>query len=428
MSLSIQQYEEILGSELLPALGCTEPIAIALCGALAREQLGGMPEEVTVRCSGNIIKNVDAVIVPQSGGRKGIAFAVALGIFGGDASLGLQVLQTVRDEHIARAEAFIQEGKVRIEHEQTSEALYIACDVRNSEHSATVVISNTHTNVSLIIKDEQVLHREEETDFDPASDEIKALKRRLRFEEIWKIAEAPEITAPGKIREILEEQINCNRAISREGLMNNWGQQVGKTLLKHEKPSLEAQMVGGAAAGSDARMAGCSMPVVINSGSGNQGMTVSVPLIVMAEELDLPEDKLLRALFVSNLIAIHQKSGIGNLSAYCGAVSAAAAAAAGICYLKDHSMETAQHSVSNALAISSGMVCDGAKASCAGKIAVSLKTALLGIEMAENDLYFPKGEGIIGQDIEHSIRNVGRLAKEGMHKTDHEILQIMIED
>lgn len=427
MSLSIKQYEKILRSELLPALGCTEPIAIALCGAYARRQLGGKPDEVVVRASGNIIKNVDAVIVPHSGGRKGIAFAAALGILGGDASLGLQVLQTVSEQHIAEAEALIRGGHIRIEHELTDEPLYIGCDLKNSEHSATVVISNTHTHISQVILDGRVLHRDEKEAHGSAADEIKELKQALRFEDIWAMAETPEVTAPGEIRDMLMQQIQFNRAISREGLTHNWGQQVGKTLLSHEKPSLEEQMIGGAAAGSDARMAGCSLPVVINSGSGNQGMTVSVPLIVMAEEQGLPEDKLLRALFISNLIAIHQKAGIGNLSAYCGAVSAAAAAAAGICYLKGHSIRVAQNSVSNALAIGSGMVCDGAKASCAGKIAVSLKTALLGIEMAENGLYFPQGEGILGQDIEHSIRNVGRLAKEGMRKTDQEILQIMIE-
>ena len=414
-----QLYINILKEELVPAMGCTEPICLAYAAAKAREVLGMIPERVEVLASGNIIKNVKSVIVPNTNGMKGIQAAAAVGIVAGDASKALEVIANVTPEQKKETEKFLKETPIKVKHVDTTEQLDVTIVVFKGEHHAEVRISGFHTNIVCIRKDNETLFQCE-----AISKPSKKLTDRscLSIAKIVDFADSVEIA---DIQAIISRQIEYNKAISDEGLKNNWGANVGKTLLKYYGSDVKIRAKARAAAGSDARMNGCELPVIINSGSGNQGLTVSMPVLTYAEEYKVSDDRLYRALVVSNLTAIHQKTRIGRLSAYCGAVSAGCASACGIAYLLGEPLEVIEKTLSNAVATVSGLVCDGAKSSCASKIAASVEAGLLGYHMAKDGNNLEAGDGIVGADIEDTIRNVGLLGSIGMRETDAEIIDIM---
>lgn len=412
-------YTEILKNELIEATGCTEPIALALAGAKARAYLGKEVEKVEVYCSGNMIKNVKAVVVPNSGEMKGIEAAVLLGIIGGDAEADLQVISKVNQAQREKLKETLEKNIVRVYLATNVPNLYIRVKVYGQGSECEVVISDTHTNVSKIVKDGSIiLEKVSEKKVSPDGPD----KSLLNVRDILEYGETVDIEA---IREVIQRQIDDNTAISDEGLNNVYGAQVGRNLLKKSN-DIYTRARAAAAAGSDARMNGCPMAVVINSGSGNQGMTVSLPVIEFAREMNVSEEKLIRALAISNLVAIHQKKYIGALSAYCGAVSAATGAASAICWLKGGSYEEICATISNSIVTINGMVCDGAKSSCAGKIALALDASLMAMDMAMNDSSYQPQEGLVKDNVEETIAAVGKMAKDGMKETDVEILNIML--
>ncbi len=413
-------YLRILKNELVPALGCTEPIAIAYAAAKAREVLGEFPDHVEMVCSGNIIKNVKGVIVPNSGGLKGIDAAAALGIVGGDASRELEVLEGVTEADIEKTKDLIAAGFCSCSLQEGVENLYIVAKVTKGAHNAEVTIINRHTLITRIVKDGDVLYEHQVSEQSP--DYVD--KSLLNVKDI--LAFASEVNLED-IREVIGRQIALNTAISEEGMKNPYGAEVGRTLVDIYGDDVKTRARAYAASGSDARMGGCSMPVVINSGSGNQGMTVSLPVIEYAKELQASEEKLYRALVVSNLIAIHQKKYIGSLSAYCGAVSAACGAGAGITWLCGGGEEEIGLTIINTIGNVGGIVCDGAKSSCAAKIAASVDAALLAHYMAMKHRSFQPGEGLVRGDVEGTIRSLGYVGRVGMKSTDTEILNIMID-
>lgn len=411
-------YINILEHELIPALGCTEPIAIAYAAAKARDVLGEFPDFISLCCSGNIIKNVKGVTVPNSGGLRGIEAAAVLGVVGGNASRELEVLEGVTQTDIQRARELVGKNYCTCSLQEGVENLYIVAKVVKGKHYAEVTIINRHTYITKIVKDGEVLL---EKDIEgKTSDVDKAL---LNVNDILEFADAVAIE---EVREILERQITYNSAISEEGIKHSYGASVGRTLLEVYGGDVSIRARARAAAGSDARMSGCSLPVVINSGSGNQGMTVSLPVIEYAKDMEASREQLYRALVVSNLIAIHQKKYIGSLSAYCGAVSAACGAGAGITYLKGGTREEIGLTIVNTIANVGGIVCDGAKSSCAAKIASSVDAAILAHHMAMGHHAFQPGEGIVQEDVEDTIKSVGYIGRIGMRATDIEILNIMI--
>ena len=412
-------YIKILEYELVPALGCTEPIAIAYAAEKAHEILGIFPEHVSLCCSGNIIKNVKGVVVPNSGGLRGIDVAATLGIVGGDASRELEVLEDVTEEHIEKTKELVANGFCSCKLQEEVENLYIVARVEAQGHYAEVTIINRHTLIQKIEKDGEVLYDHKLEPESPKNID----KSILNIEDI--IAFANEVKMED-IREVIGQQIRLNQAISNEGLSNPYGAQVGRTLLETYGNDVMTRARAKAAAGSDARMGGCSLPVVINSGSGNQGMTVSLPVIEFAMELGVSEETLYRALVVSNLVAIHQKKYIGSLSAYCGAVSAACGAGAGITYLYGGTIEDISNTITNTIANVGGIVCDGAKSSCAAKIASSVEAAILAHNMGRKKRCFKPGEGIVQENVEDTIRSIGYIGRVGMKNTDTEILNIMI--
>lgn len=416
-----QNYLQILEEELIPALGCTEPIAVAYAAAKAREALGSFPEKMTAECSGNIIKNVKGVIVPTTGNLRGTRAAAILGAVGGDPSRGLEVLTSVMPEDVEKVRALLDEGLCDEKLLKSPAKLHIIIHMEGGGHSSMVEIIHSHAGIVRIEKDNQVLldipHNEEEID-SPRTD-----RTCLSISDILAFADAVDIK---DVSAILDRQIEYNTQISKAGLEGGYGAGVGATLLSTYGNDVKVRARAAAAAGSDARMSGCEMPVVINSGSGNQGMTASLPVIEYAKELGADSIKLYRALCVSNLVAIHQKTGIGKLSAYCGAVSAAAGAGAGITYLYGGSEEDVSKVIVNTLGNVSGIVCDGAKPSCAAKIASCVDAAILAMNMAMKDRFFRPGEGIVKDDVEATIASVGELARDGMRQTDTEILKIMV--
>lgn len=424
MTLSSQKYQtyvNILKEELVPALGCTEPIAIAYASAKAREVLGTIPGKIIAECSGNIIKNVKGVVVPTTKGMRGIAAAAIIGAIGGDASKELQVLSGVDKTHLEQAKALIEKGVCEERLLDTPAKLHIIIKAIKDDEYALVEIIHTHTGIVRIEKNNNILF---EVPYDK-EENIKESEDRecLNIEDIIEFANTVDIN---DVKDVLSMQVEYNTAISEEGLSRIYGANIGMTLLSIYGDDVKVRAKAAAAAGSDARMSGCEMPVVINSGSGNQGMTVSLPVIVYARELSVTTERLYRALCVSNLTAIYQKSKIGRLSAYCGAVSAAAGAGAGITYLYGGGIKEISQTITNTLANVSGIVCDGAKPSCAAKIASSLDAALLACHMSMQGRGFISGEGIVKDSIEDTIESVGRLAKNGMQVTDKEILKIMI--
>lgn len=416
-----QEYVKILEEELIPAMGCTEPIAIALAAACAQKALGAEPEQCRVEVSGNIIKNVKAVTVPNTGGLKGIEASAAAGMAAGRPELGLEVLSQVTAEEIKAMEALLQRCAIEVVPAQGDRVFFIRVTVAAAGHTACCEIVDYHTNIVLVQRDDEVLHQaESRTD----GGEQQTDRSVLSVEEIVAFADCLDTA---DVAELLERQVAYNTAISEAGMQGGWGAEVGKTLRSLYGDDVAVRAKAAAAAGSDARMSGCELPVVIVSGSGNQGMTASLPVIEYAKELNASQEELYRALAVADLVTIHQKTGIGRLSAFCGAVSAGCGAAAGIAYLKGGRYEVIAHTIANTLAICSGMICDGAKPSCAAKIASAVDAGLMGYHMYVNGGHqFVDGEGIIQKGVENTIDNVGRLARLGMRSTDQEILDIMV--
>lgn len=416
-------YVHILEEELIPAMGCTEPIAIAYAASIARAALGMLPEHVEIHVSGNIIKNVKSVIVPHTGGLHGIEAAVAAGLVAGDQQRELEVIADVTEEQIKQIKAYLEQTEITVAQAETERVFEIDLRAEKDGRRVQVKIVDGHTNVVLVRRNEEILY--ESSMLSEAPDEAvhKTDHSLLEVEKIVLFAEEVELE---DVTEVLERQITYNTAIAEEGLRGKYGANIGNVLLTAYGNSVGNRAKAWAAAGSDARMSGCELPVVINSGSGNQGITVSLPIIVYAEELHASKEQLYRALVIGNLIAIHLKTGIGCLSAYCGATSAGCGAAAGITYLYGGGYKEIAHTVVNALAINSGMVCDGAKASCAAKIASAVGAGLLGMEMYRQGSQFVGGDGIVTKGVEKTIMNVRDLAREGMAQTDKEIIQIML--
>ena len=421
------QFIAILQEELVPALGCTEPIAIAYAGAHARALLGEIPDRVCIKSSGNIIKNVKSVTVPNSGNMKGIPAAAAIGIIGGNPDKGLEVLADITKADITRTKEFLEQVPCKVSLLDTVASLHFIVEVFAGADSASVEIIHQHTNIVRTTKNGKEVMS---VPFDPASANAALTDRSgLSVKKILAFADTIDLN---RVRPILERQIEYNTRIAQEGLEHRYGINAGANLLKAAEAeravTVKIRAQAAAAAGSDARMSGCTLPVVTNSGSGNQGLTASLPVIVFAEEKKLPHDRLLRGLLVSNLIAIHQKTRIGRLSAYCGAVSAACGSGAAVTYLSGGSYEQVCETITNTLAVVSGIVCDGAKPSCASKIASSVDAALNAHYLAMQNRVFQAGEGIVKGDIEKTIAGVGSVAADGMRETDKVILRIMVED
>ena len=424
-------YVKILEEELKPAMGCTEPIALAYAAAVARKVLGEVPEKVVIGASGSIIKNVKSVIVPNTNRLKGIPAAAAAGIIGGDPDKELEVIAHVTEEQIKGMRTFLDTAEIIVEHVDNGLTFDIIVTLYKGDNYSKVRIVNYHTNIVLVEKNGEIL---QEVEVQGESEEGLTDRSLLKMKDIWDFINSVDIA---DIKEMLDRQIACNMAIAEEGIRGDYGANIGKVMIDMNGEATEAAKNGTdvrtraramAAAGSDARMNGCELPVIINSGSGNQGITASVPVIVYAKELGVDDDKMYRALALSDLTTIHQKTPIGRLSAFCGAVSAGAGAGAGIAYLNGGDFEAVVHTVINAVAIVSGMVCDGAKASCAAKIAEAVDAGIIGYNMHIRGQNFEDGDGIVKSGIEDTILSVGRLAKEGMKETNTEILSIMISE
>ena len=416
-----RRYVAVLEEELLPAMGCTEPIAIAYAAALARETLGVLPERLRVEVSGNILKNVKSVVVPHTGGLRGIPAAALAGALAGDAHAALEVIARVSEEQIAQIGAALTHIPVEVCHADTPHIFDIAVTAYAGADEAYVRIVEQHTRLVCVRRNDEIL-----LDDPVAPPEETGADRS--FMSVEGVVEFAQQVVPDDVRALLQRQIDYNMAIAEEGLRGSYGANIGKTLLAGHENCMEYRMRAYAAAASDARMGGCELPVVINSGSGNQGITASVPVIVYARENGKSEEDLLRALCVSNLITIHLKTGIGRLSAYCGAVSAGCGAGAGVAWLQGGRLREIAHTVVNAVAVTSGIVCDGAKGSCAAKIAAAVDAGLLGLAMFKSGNQFYGGDGIVKKGVENTIANVGRLARHGMLETDKEIIRLMIEN
>ena len=411
-------YVQILKEELVPAMGCTEPIALAYCASLCHDLLDDDIVSVHIGVSGNIIKNVKSVIVPNTDGLKGIEASVAAGIVGGDSQKVLEVISHVTAKQKENMKVFLETIPMKVEPLESDYALDIEITIQGKNHTAKVRIAGYHTNVILKQRDQQTLFES-----GVMNKEVSTTDRSLLS--IENICEFANIVQLDDVKDVLERQIAYNMAIAKEGLTHDWGANIGKILLKTYGDDVKTKSKAYAAAGSDARMSGCELPVIINSGSGNQGMTASLPVIVYALEEKKSHDLLLRALVVSNLCTIHQKTGIGRLSAYCGAVSAGIGAGCGIAYLDGGDYNAIAHTLVNGIAIVSGIVCDGAKPSCAAKIASSVDAGILGYYIYKNNCEFKGGDGLVCKGVENTIRNIGRLSQEGMKETDKEIIKIM---
>ena len=413
-------YIQLLKDEMVKALGCTEPIAVALAGAKAREILGKMPNKIVVKCSQNIIKNVKGVIVPTTPNMKGIDVACVLGVIAGDANLGLEVLNNVKEKDIKELKELLLKNICEVQQLNSGDNLHIICYVENGNENAEVEILHSHSNIESIKKNGKVIFQNKD------GKNINSQKidySILNFEDIYNFSNTFKIE---DLKDLLDMEIQCNNAIAEEGLKNDYGAKVGKTILKNAGDSIKEKVKAYAAAGSDARMSGCNMPVVINSGSGNQGMAILSTVYQYAKYLKISNEKLYRALVFANLIGLWQKAGIGKLSAFCGAVSAASAAGAAITYMKGGTKKQIEDTIINTLASAGGIVCDGAKPSCALKIAVSVDAAITASEMAMNNCVFQDGEGLVKNNIENTVSAICEMAKDGMKNTDEKILEIML--
>ena len=429
-----QNHLEILKEELLVALGCTEPIAIAYAGAKARQLLGEMPERCVVKCSGNIIKNVKGVIVPNSCGMRGMDVAATLGIVGGDPERELAVLETVTPEDIQTTQKLVRQGFCTCELVEGVDNLYIVVELEGGGHTAEIEIQEHHNNITYMKRDGEVLLNRR-PDPNREKKETGADRMLLNVENILEFADAVRME---DVEELIGRQIAYNTAISDEGLKGKYGVETGRILMENAQRAsglnrVRLQARAAAAAGSGARMSGCSLPVVINSGSGNQGITVTMPIVTYAREWNAAQDLLYRALVLGNLISVHQKKYIGSLSAYCGATSAATGAACGVAYMmlkqkgeQDRIYQILCDTITNSIETLGGMVCDGAKASCAAKICLAVKNALMALELSLEGNVFQPGEGMTMENPEDTIAAVGRMGRVGMKSTDVEILNIML--
>ena len=423
-----QAYVAVLREELVPAMGCTEPIAVAYAAALTRELTGGVPDAMRVEASGSIIKNVKSVVVPHTGGMRGIAAAAAVGALAGDASKELDLLSGAPADAGERVRDYLAAHEVEVGVLESGEVFDLLVEARRAGHRAKVRLTGGHTRVVLRERDGVALGAVSDEGREGGGEQERGAsdgpaRGWMSVPEIWEFVQALDVE---DVRDVLERQIRCNRAIAEEGLRGTWGAGIGR-LLADSGDDVRTRAKAWPAAGSDARMGGCELPVVINSGSGNQGLTVSLPVLAYAEELGAGEEELLRALALANLVAIHQKDGIGCLSAFCGATTAAVGAGAGVAYLKTRSYRTVIHAIVNALAILPGMVCDGAKASCAAKIAAAVDAALLGCEMILAGRQFYGGDGLVTKGVEATIRNIARLGHDGMREANGEIIRMMLE-
>ena len=411
-------YVQILKEELVMAMGCTEPIAISYACAKATQVLDHLPDRIVVKASGSIIKNVKSVIVPHTNGLKGIEVAAAAGALYGDADAKLEVLSSATREQIEELPEYVQNTNITVQHIEQGHVFDLEIHVYYEQEHASVRIVDTHTNIVQIEKNWKVIFEDKTTSL-----EHKADHSALIMKQIWDFSQTVDID---DVKEILDRQITCNMAIANEGIHNSYGANIGHVILNMDSDCVKTKAKAYAAAGSDARMNGCELPVVINSASGNQGITCCVPVVVYAKELDCTQEQLYRALVLSNLTAIYIKTGIGTLSAFCGAVSAGAAAGAGIAYLHDGTYEEIQHTIVNALAILSGTICDGAKASCAAKIASSIDAGIMGYYMYKNKQQFYAGDGIVAHSVDETIQNIGTLGSQGMLQTNDKIIEMMI--
>ena len=422
----VQTYEDILIEELQVAMGCTEPIAIAYASAIARDALGDMPEKIVIRLSGNIIKNVKSVIVPSTCGMHGIESAVAAGVISGRYDLKLELLSTLNESDVDAIKEYKSNNEIVLEELESPCNFDLFIKALRGNDKVKVRISDYHTNVVHVSKnDEDITEHYRNEQVESGKSLKKADRTLLNVKDIVEFADTVDLT---RIKPHLERQIQMNMAIAQEGLTNDYGATIGKILYNQGNAPIKDIIKGYAAAGSDARMSGCELPVCILSGSGNQGITASVPVVVYAKENGFSEEKMLRALLVSDLCTVHQKTGIGTLSAYCGAISAGVGAGAGICYLQGGGYREIAHTLVNAVAILSGTICDGAKASCAAKIAMAVEAGIMGCDMARANKQFYGGDGIVKKGVENTIRNVGLLAREGMSITDKEIIKIMLDN
>ena len=411
-------YVQILKEELVMAMGCTEPIAISYACAKATQVLDHLPDRIVVKASGSIIKNVKSVIVPHTNGLKGIEVAAAAGALYRDADAKLEVLSRATREQIEELPEYVQNTNITVQHIEQGHVFDLEIHVYYEQEHASVRIVDTHTNIVQIEKNWQVIFEDKTTSL-----ELKADHSALIMKQIWDFSQTVDID---DVKEILDRQITCNMAIANEGIHNSYGANIGHVILNMDSDCVKTRAKAYAAAGSDARMNGCELPVVINSGSGNQGITCCVPVVVYAKELNSSDEKLYRALVLSNLTAIYIKTGIGTLSAFCGAVSAGAAAGAGIAYLHNGTYKEIQHTIVNALAILSGTICDGAKASCAAKIASSVDAGIMGYYMYKNKQQFYAGDGIVAHSVDETIQNIGTLGSQGMLQTNDKIIEMMI--
>lgn len=416
-----EAFVNILKEELKPAMGCTEPISVAYAGALARQTLGQIPEKIKMTISGNIIKNVKSVIVPHTGGRKGLKTAIAAGICYGNAEDELEVLSKAQPEQIKMLEDYLKKAEIDIRESDTNCPFDIEVMVYTGKENAYVHLFGNHTNLVALKKNGSTLLDK------PVCDTVIQSKKDREMMTVKDIVEFAEQVDIQEIKEVIGRQIECNMAIAKAGMEQGYGARIGRILLDSYGDSVQNMAKAYAAAGSDARMNGCELPVVINSGSGNQGITASVPVIIYAKQRNVTEEKLYRALVISNLVTIHLKTGIGSLSAYCGATSAGCGAGAGISYLYGGGYDEIAHTIVNALAINSGMLCDGAKSSCAAKIASAVEAGLLGMQMNIHDSQFYDGDGIIVKGVENNIKTVSMIAREGMRQTDEKIIHHMID-
>lgn len=417
-----EAYSNILREEIMPATGCTEPISIAYCAAKAHQVLGMQPTAVTVSVSGNILKNVKSVVVPNTNGLKGIRAAVAAGIICGDAEKGMQVISRVSEEQRAAVANFMDTVNIDVSCAETDCQLYISITLYARTSYSRVVIANNHSNIVEIMKNGEALLKKPIV---AQSEDSLTDKSCMNLHDIYEYAEKIDIS---EVKDLLDMQIEYNMAICEEGLSRDYGANIGKVLLSENASDAKTVARAYAAAGSDARMSGCEMPVAILCGSGNQGITASVPVICYAKHYGIDQERMYRALILSDLLTVYQKAGIGRLSAYCGAISAGCAAGAGIAYLLGGDETVVAHTLVNSVAMISGTICDGAKPSCAAKIAAAIDTGILGYQMYLHQQQFYRGEGIVAPNVDATVRNIGRIASEGMVETDQTIISIMQQD
>lgn len=405
-----------LNQELIPALGCTEPIAIALASAKVRETMGDNISKVCIKVSGNILKNVKSVLVPNTKGLRGVDSACVVGLVGGKSDLGLEVLEYLTEEQLDRANELLKTDFCTVQHLETDEPLHIIVEGYNDVDVVSVELKGGHTDITKVVKNGEVIYSKP-----PVIKEVCELKCKLK--DVYDFANEVNLN---DIAPLIRQAIKNNSAIALEGLENDWGQHIGKILLKTYGDDVNIKARAMAAAGSDARMSGCSLPVTINSGSGNQGLTITMPVVVFSDYLGVDEEKKIRALVLANLVAIYIKKDMGKLSAFCGAVSASCGAGAGIAYLHDLSYEQICMTIKNTLGNVSGLVCDGAKGSCAAKIASCVDACILGFNMARDNVCFKAGDGIIREDIDETIGGISNIGRYAMRQTDDAILDIML--